>query len=334
MNPDWQTFLTESGAFSPAPATALPNGFCALPDQGLLRIHGEDARTFLQGQTTCDIAALAPGRSRLGAFCTVKGRVLANFHVFRSGEAYYLLLPAELAEPLAKRLRLYVLRSKVAIEDLTPARGFIGLFGTGAPADSGIDWPESESPLIERADHLVFGLGEQPERCLVAAEPATARRLWSCLEADPGFTRTGPEAWTLKDIEAGLPTVTQAVSEEFLPQMLNLDLLGGIGFKKGCYTGQEVVARTHYLGNLKRRMFRLRGPGGVEVRAGDAVFEAGDADGNIGQVVMAAPESGGTSQLLAVLNLEHARAGDLRLHRKDGPKAEVLPLPYAFETSA
>jgi folate-binding protein YgfZ len=306
-------------------------GFCALPECGLLFIHGEDAGQFLQGQATCDVHALNPGQTGLGAFCTAKGRVVASFRMFRSMRGYYLFLPVSLVETVAKRLQLYMLRSRVIIENLTQSYGCIGLLLDESPLDRGaysLDLPEKSTEGVERDDEVIFRLADDSNRYLVAATTDAARRLWSELGHHAELTRCSPNIWNLMDIEEGLPTITPAVSEEFLPQMLNLDILGGISFKKGCYTGQEIVARTHYLGHLKRRLLRFRGHGHVLPQPGGVIYGAHSGDGNCGQVVMAASETDETFQLLAVINLEHMESADLRLHQADGPKLELLSLPY------
>lgn len=320
MSDEWSTFLNENAATPELPVDAGRFAFCGLTDSGLLRVSGEDAETFLQGQSTCDIAGLKPGESGLGAFCNPKGRVIASFRILRQSEGYYLLVPTDLVEAIHKRLRIYVLRSKVSIENLTPQRGFIGLF------DSAVETVSSDVAI---GDIVTIPIGRNPGRRLIAAETDAAKRIWQDLRSSPEFTAVAPRVWRLRDIEEGLPSETQNTSEEFLPQMLNLDVLGGISYRKGCYTGQEVVARTHFLGNLKRRMFRLRAIAEREPEPGDPLYRS---DGQrVGQIVAAAPEAENTFQLLAVLPADRAHDADLRLLRPDGPAVEFLTLPYTFD---
>lgn len=175
-------------------------------------------------------------------------------------------------------------------------------------------------------------IGPSRRRVLIAAEMGSAKRIWQALAATPGYSLVKSDAWHLRNIEEGLPSVTQATSEEFLPQMLNLDVLGGVSYRKGCYTGQEIIARTHFLGNLKRRMFRLRTLDERRPVPGDPLYRAGEAEGQrLGQVVAAAPEEERGFQLLAVLPLERTQDSDIRLFRPDGPAVEFLALPYTFE---
>lgn len=306
------------------------NGFSALAHYGLIKVGGEDASGFLQGQLTCDVNALTPGGSCLGAQCNPKGRVIANFHLLRGERDFYLLLAADLAPVARKRLQMYVLRSKVALDDLTPGRAMIGLFGTGYAsglAALGIDIPDSPGAVLERPGCLVFRLADGTGRCLIAADVELAQRMESSLRG--ALALADPNLWRLAGIEAGIPEITAAASEEFLPQMLNLDALGGIGFQKGCYTGQEIVTRTHFLGQLKRRMFRLRCRSETEPAPGTLIYDAGEAEPrNVGQVVAAAAEVPDGYQLLAVMGVDHDLGGDYRLLRPDGPKTEFLPLPY------
>lgn len=325
MNDEWANLLRESPTNPKLPLTAVGKAFCGLADLGLLRVSGEDAGIFLQGQSTCDVAALRPDGSCPGAFCNAKGRVIASFNIIRHDACYYLVVPADLAETIHKRLRIYVLRSKVSIENLTPHRGFVGLFGAGSKLPGG--------PVSDQSGNvLTIPIGQLSERTLIAAETATARRIWQDLQASPDYVQVRPSAWRLKNIEEGLPSGTQATSEEFLPQMLNLDLLGGISYRKGCYTGQEVVARTHFLGHLKRRMFRLRTFGDREPEPGDPIYQADDAaEPRLGLVVTAAQESEQAFQLLAVLPLDRAGSTSLRLFRPDGPAVEFLTMPYTFD---
>lgn len=305
-----------------------------MTDQGLLRVSGADAALFLQGQTTSDVLALPPDHAGYGALCTPKGRVIANFRLLRSGRGFYLLLPAELAEIIRKRLQTYVLRSKVVVEDLTADYGAIGLLGAGLEslADGcGVNIPAAPGSCQDQPDALSLRLSDGTGRCLIASRTAVIPRLLECLSEKLG--RVDSELWRLADIRAGIPEVVAGTREEFLPQMLNLDLLGGIGFKKGCYTGQEIVTRTHYLGQLKRRMFRLSSATEATPPAGAPVYEVSGAEPRaIGTVVAAARGDSGKTELLAVLSVEHCRSGNLRLIRPDGPAAGWLPLPYSIDS--
>lgn len=326
MNEHWSTVLA---AQAPA-AEGMPPGpaYCGLSDYAVLRVSGADAATFLQGQATCDVAALPPGGVTHGAFCTPKGRAIASFRMLRQQDAFHLLLPAELASDLRKRLQIFVLRAKVVIEDISASLGCIGILNAGA----GADWQAVAARHADADEEswLVFP-AEAGKRWLLAAAAENAERLWHGLGEEPGFTAASAMAWRLAEIEAGIPAIVQNTREEFLPQMLNLDLLGGIGYQKGCYTGQEIVARTHYLGQLKRRMFRLRCRSGTEPHPGHHIYDADKPDSrNIGQVIAVAGEADGSCQLLAVITLDHA-GGNLHLQSPDGPSLAILDLPYSWK---
>lgn len=332
---------TNPDDFPDAIARSTPNpamgdkAFCDLSGLGLLRVCGDDAAGFLQGQATCDVLALLPGRSGYGALCTPKGRVIANFRLLRTDSGYHLLLPDELAEIVRKRLQTHVLRSRVVVEDLTPGHGVIGLLGTGfesMAAGCGVAFPAEPGRCLEQPGVLSLRLDDGTGRCLVAGGTEAIGRILTGLAGT--LDRADPEAWRLRDIEAGIPEVVAATMEEFLPQMLNLDILGGIGFRKGCYTGQEIVTRTHFLGQLKRRMFRLTSAAGSVPPAGAPVFDAERPEaGTIGAVVSAARTPTGNVQLLAVLSIESRQTGNLRLLQPEGAEAALLTLPYSVEIS-
>ena len=333
MNTPWRVFLENALCATESPMRGEGTGFCGLPGYGLLRVSGEDAENFLQGQLTADVKALLPGRGGFGALCTPKGRVISSFHLLRSDRLYYFLLPADLSETVRTRLQTYVLRSRVTLENLTPERGFLGLLGSGPESfagDEGLAFPDTPGTWLDEADTLAFRLDDGSKRCLIAAPTARAVEIWSRLSR--GNSLVDSEAWRLADIKAGLPEVVPGTTGEFLPQMLNLDVLGGIGFQKGCYTGQEIVTRTHYLGQIKRRMFHLRCRTESAPYPGTPVFDAFETEPlHAGMVVLAARADSENFDLLAVLGIESSRRGRLRVFRPDGPPAEVLPLPYSVD---
>ncbi|MFO1467109.1 MAG: hypothetical protein U1F35_11855 [Steroidobacteraceae bacterium] len=260
----------------------------------VLRFTGPDASTFLQGQLTADTRRLAGGEVLLAALCTPQGRVIALLRLLTDGEAVLALLPAELANAVHESLRRYVLRAKVRIEDARESIAIAGVFGCEALRRAGLEAPAPGHRLAQ-------------DGLLLAAVPADAQRTWvlgsagllrerlRLGDAQPGFEA----AWRAADIAAGLPQVYEATREAFVPQMLNLDLLEGISFSKGCYTGQEIVARTQHLGRIKRRLFVLSLPAG-EHHIGESVLLADGRSGRLTDLV-ATPAGW---RALAVLNLE------------------------------
>ncbi len=296
-------------------------GACPLPDWAVIRVTGADAGNFLQGQSTGEVLGLVAGVMGCGAFCTPKGRVIANFRLARIEDAFYLLLAADLAAAVQQRLQRYVLRSKVVIECLE--RTLLGVWGAGSgPALDGLG--------LGRAGAERFRLAETGECHWLAIGPDA--RLDGLL---PICQPLHPDAWRWRDLDAGFPLVGAACSEAFLPQMLNLDLLGGVSFKKGCYTGQEIVTRTHFLGQLKRRLFRLHGVGGDMPAPGCTVLDTRqDESRTAGQIVNACRNPQGGWDVLAVLALELADSPQLRAMTPDGPLLAMGALPYAITDPA
>lgn len=279
-----------------------------LDDLRLLAVTGDDRAAFLQGQLTQDVARARADTTVMTGWADPKGRLMFAGHLFvaRPGpeEALALLVPAELADVLLRRLRMYLLRAKaqVTLLDMPLA----GLFGT--PAES----PGAQSVRLHGQDgrHLLLGPAADDARC-------------GALDQDPARDLAGARrAWKLADIRAGLPTVVAATTGEFVPQMVNLDLIGGISFTKGCYTGQEIVARMKYLGRVKRRMLRFGTAG--DPPAPGASLHAGR--GAVGQVVSSAPAETG-SEFLAVVVLDDL-PGPFFLDEAGTLPARRLELPY------
>jgi len=271
----------------------------ALPFLGVLRLVGPDAATFLQGQVTHDTRLLADGRTLLAACSTPQGRVIALPRLRQHGDAVLALLPTELVEPLAARLRRFVLRARV---ELQVARG-IAVGWTDAAAGAG--------------DAVWFDYA--PGRRVLAAPDATIAAMAAA--PDAAAARRVEEAWWSADIADGLPQVFAGSSGAFVPQMLNLDLLDGISFAKGCYTGQEIVARTQNLGRIKRRTARFRVPTGPQLPPLAGLALDGE---KVAEVVMSAPR-GDAAEMLAVTSLE---AWGRTLLADDGREAVPLALPY------
>ena len=260
----------------------------------LLRFHGSDAKTFLQGQLTCDLDQVTADQAQFGGYCTPKGRLLANFMLWSTPQGYLMHTPADVSASVADRLRKFVLRSEVRIE----RDSGIGVLGLAGPAASlllqqGLMLPQRRLAVGRHAGVSVVRL--PGDNFLVAAASNEMAALWKMLtnHAIP----VGAECWNWLQIEAGVPWITAVTQDQFLPQMIGLDAIGGVSFDKGCYTGQEIVARTHYLGEVKRKLRLGRTRGGV--RAGDALLTAGQQSGT---VLNAASVPGEGSALLAVVS--------------------------------
>ena len=265
----------------------------------LLRVHGRDAKTFLQGQLTCDLDQVTSDQAQFGGYCTPKGRLLANFMLLSTPQGYLMHLPADVSGSVADRLRKFVLRSDVKIERESSLRA-LGLAGPAASAvlqqELGAQ-PQQQLAIVLHARASMVRL--PGANFLLVAALTDMAALWESLakRAVPA----GAECWNWVQIQAGSPWITAATQDQFLPQMIGLDSIGGVSFDKGCYTGQEIVARTHYLGEVKRKLRLGRTRGGV--RAGDALLRAGQ---QCGTVLNAASIPGDAWVLLAVVSEQAA----------------------------
>jgi len=290
---------------------------------GLLSCTGDEARDFLHAQLTSDIAGLGPDQARHAGWCSAKGRLLATFLVVPREEGFLLQLAQDLAPAVVKRLSMFILRAKAKLADAGGQWAQIGVWGTGAAgrlAALGLPAPQGELAIERSGEAVVVRVDAQ--RFLVTVPRHQHARLINELGD------AGDEAWSLQEIRAGRPLVVQATQELFVPQMLNLQRLGAVDFNKGCYPGQEIVARTQYRGVLKRRMLRARV---AALAAPAAELYADDLSGQSGgTVVNAASVPEGGSELLAVAQIGSLDSGSpIRLGAPDGPRLELLPLPYA-----
>jgi folate-binding protein YgfZ len=345
MITDWKDFLLDAGAeFNEAgvlhfgnlrrelSVAITGNVFADLSHYGLISVHGEDAVTFLQGQLTNDIRNVDDQHSQLSGLCNPKGRLLASFRVFHRGDSIYLCLPMDMIEAVISRLRMFVLRSKVTLEEASDTFVHLGISGQEAEQElrkfTG-ELPARVNEVTQDADRTVIRVpGIHPSfELFTSAEHA--KQLWNQLNVQSA--PIGAVAWQLLDIQAGIPVITPATREAFVPQMTNLQLIDGVSFKKGCYTGQEIVARMEYLGKLKRRMYRARVDGESEPHAGDDIFANDDAEQSVGKLVSAAPHQDGGYAMLVVLQIASAEGGtDLHLGSAAGPGIELEALPYPF----
>jgi folate-binding protein YgfZ len=278
----------------------------ALTSLGVIRIDGPDAASFLQAQVTADLRGLAPGTSTLAAWCSPQGRVIALLRIGPFADGYLAVLPRELCGSVHERLRRFVLRSRVAITDVSADLAVVGISGRE---------PGALDALPPPGELAVLRLPASRELLIGTAEPLSA--------ATAGLDPAGDDAWEARCIAEGEPEVYVSTSESWVPQMLNLDLLGAVSFRKGCYPGQEIVARTQNLGRIKRRMFRYHVAGPSLPAAGAGLF-LGKSKG--GEVVRSARRAA-TGQLLAVVSLDAAGVG---LTDETGEATcSPEPLPYA-----
>ena len=304
--------------------------FSPIEGSGLLRFSGPDAQTFLQGQLSCDVAALQPLRATYGSYNTPKGRMLASFVLWRVGADYFMQLPRTLCEPIRKRLSMYILRSKVQAVDVRDAYALFGL--TGSQIDNTLRAAALPVPdaRMKMADHDgVWVLRLDDARCEIIAQSERASGVEALLKKEA--VPADPAVWDRATILAGIPVITPPTQEEFVPQMANLDLIGGVSFSKGCYPGQEIVARMHYLGKLKQRMVLAHLDAETPPAPGDKLYSADRGDQASGTIVNAAPAPDGGFDVLAVVQTSSFGANGLHLASLDGPALKLLPMPYPLE---
>ena len=340
MIPAWQTFLATQGAQTDAQG-ALHFGpgvdevaaaqrdlvLADLSHFGLIAFSGEDTLAFLQGQITNDLRGQGLDQAVFAGYCNAKGRLQANFLVLRQADDYLLLLPDGLRETLQKRLSMFVLRSKTRARDASAEWVRLGLSGPGARALLTRTWgsaPAAGLGVLQHGDGLAIGLAEERFDLLVRPEAAPA--LWRALGAEA--RPIGHTAWDALLVDAGIPTLLPATFEAFTPQMVNMEILHGVSFNKGCYPGQEVVARTQYLGKVKRRMFLAH----VDATAAPGIhlFSSAVPDQDCGSIVNVAPTADGGHDCLAVVRLDAWESGDIRLGDRQGPLLVARPQPYAL----
>lgn len=340
MHADWEAFLAKAGAVTDdaglrhfgepqaePQAAARGTVITDLSYLSLIDVEGADAASFLQGQLSNDIFKLDEAHSQLTAYCNPKGRILSIFRVIRHDHGFMLLLPAELRERLLQRLRMYVLRAKVTLQH---DQRLIQIGISGPTASAILRKQVKTVPIINECvchnNVRLLGIPGPYPRYLVLTDATSAQTLWSAaLEATP----VGMRAWSWLDIMAGLPTIYAQTYETFVPQMVNLDLLGGVSFDKGCYSGQEIIARLHYLGKLKQRMFRAHIITDRPPAPADPIHTSIGDPQAIGHVVDAQPSPRGGCDLLAVINLAAVESAELRLGSPRGPTLTIEPLPYA-----
>ena len=294
------------------------NGIAPLSHLGVIRVQGEDAAKFLHGQLTQDFALLGMDQARLAAFLSAKGRMQASFIGFkRSATEVLLVCSRDLLPATLKRLSMFVLRAKAKLTDATADFSLYGLAGSAVDTVAG-----GAQPAWAKAD---IGTAN-----LVHLYPAggTPRVLWVAPATDPAPAGTALDEalWLWSEVQSGVATLTTPVFEAFVPQMLNYESVGGVNFKKGCYPGQEVVARSQFRGTLKRRAYVAHAAD--EVAVGAEVFSTTDLEQPCGTVVQAAPAPGGGCDAIVSLQITAAQEGSLQAGAPQGVALSLLPLPY------
>lgn len=345
MDRDWEEFLRANGALIESgrvlhfgnPSGELRaaqdgNVIADLSHWSLIRAEGKDVESFLQGQLSNDLRQIGAS-SQLHAYCNPQGRMLAILRAFRRGDALFLQLPSPLAESILKRLRMFVLRAQVTLQIADESLVRIGLSGPDVGkllAESSLPLPE-EHGCVTHGDITILRLPGPHPRAELLGPASAIRNVWQTGKP----TAVGSSAWAWLDIRAGLPIVLPETIEQFVPQMANLDLVGGISFKKGCYPGQEIVARMHYLGRLKQRMYLAHLAVETCPRPGEPLFAPDFGEQAAGAVIDAQPSVEGGCDCLAVIQISSAGSGaPISLGSPQGPRLELGTLPYTFPPAA
>lgn len=289
--------------------------YAALLDSiGLIKITGDDAESFLQGQLTCDFNTITAGHAQLGAHCNVKGRAQCTFVAFHHDGAFYLALPNDQVAPTLAALGKFALFSKV---ELAPCSD---LLAVGLGTDGVTALPDDINAItidVPHLGHMLFIAKEQAESFL------------SHLNQDPSAPKLcGDNAWHLSLINRGVAMIGQAQSEQWIPQEMNYDLINGVNFKKGCYKGQEIIARIHYRGQSKVRthLLEIEGTTALQVHTGDKIT----AENTNGTILAVARVNERTLRVLSTLKITDLESENLKLEQNDGCQIRVLSLPYAI----
>ncbi|GMR00821.1 MAG: folate-binding protein YgfZ [Gammaproteobacteria bacterium] len=352
MNNDWKNYLlskgtqyTEGAAFrfgdDAADNRKAENTdiICDLSQFSTLVVAGDDAKEFMQGQFTNDVEQVDEDNSQISAFCNNKGRMTANFRLFKYQQNYFFSVKNSLVEQSIKHLQNYILRAQVAVQDVSEQLVHLGVSGRNAEKllspfievpHQGIDSVSfNENYIVIR---VASGHDNEKPRYEIFCSLEHAKTLWESVSTQAETVNSA--SWDYLNIQAGLPFIDASTSEEFVPQMANMELINGVSFTKGCFTGQEIVARMHYLGKLKKRCYKVHIASEDKPAAGDKLFaENARAGQNTGMIIQAEknPESG--YDALAVIQIADT-GSNLFLNDAEGPVVTMKELPYTFESSA
>lgn len=301
----------------PAFDASTVSGVTRLTHWGVIRAQGEDAAKFLHGQLTQDFMLLGSEQARLAAFCNAKGRMQASFIGFkRATDEVLLVCPLDVLPATLKRLSMFVLRAKAKMSDASADCALYGVAGGAVPAEV-LALPQWGKATLGEQTWVRLPDGAGQPRALCCAPSASSA---------PAGSELPEQLWQWLDVRSAVVLLTQPVFEAFVPQMLNYESVGGVNFKKGCYPGQEVVARSQFRGTLKRRAYLVHAD--TELAAGQDLFHASDAEQPCGTVAAAAPHPAGGYDALVSMQISAADGQALTLATATGPGLTLLPLPY------
>jgi len=345
QNSNWLDFLKTQGAqFIDGVAVDFGNTatelvaardstvLCDLSQFATLRVSGEDAQSFLQNLCSNDIKAITPNLAQFNSLNTAKGRVLATFLIWQNGTDYFLHLPNALLATIQKKLSMYVLRSKVKIEDVSSQLVSLGISGKEAESilKNHLNVPQNSNLAVaQNIATNIIRIGQA--RFQINTTIEVAIELWKKLGTHA--QKVGSPCWDWLNIRDGMPAILPPTQEQFVLQMLNLDLLGGVSFKKGCYPGQEIVARMHYLGKLKQRTFLAHLESDVAPQPNDTLYSDDYSGQSSGNIVNAALAPNGGYDVLASLHINTViNLHDVHWKMPNGNVLKFQQLPYSFPT--
>lgn len=307
--------------------------YTELPGMACYEVSGEDAQSFLQSQFTNDVNEVNATHGQLNSYCTPKGRMMAIFYICQWQDNYYLVIPNDIASAVMQRIQMYVMRAKVTITERSDQFRIHALFGQ--QAEQTLSQLNFQAPKNDYETNSLEGgcciriPGIVPRYILFGEESISNLIDKKVADDESNISISTPEYWQWLDIMSGIPMIYTETQEAFVPQMTNLELISGVSFSKGCYPGQEVVARLHYLGNANRRMYRIESSEIIEIKTGDDIY-ASDSEKNqaIGKVVTAITTGTQGVTALAVLRVEAAENNKLAISSSTGPEVKIMSLPY------
>ncbi len=333
MQNSWQVFLEEQEAtiqdndiikFDNTDISISETALASpLSGFALLAISGNDRHAFLHGQFINDLNLIEEPAAQLSAWCNPKGQVITNFLIINTGISYLLIFKQDLKNVVQQRLNMFVMRSDVTIEDITDSSPLIGLANTNSNDlfSLGTDIPTNSGQIYAADGLIIICHPDNSGRYLITGSiEALINKL---PELNKSLTMSSSSVWNLLDILAGLPWITSITQEQFLPQMLNLDALNGLSYQKGCYPGQEVIARLHYRGEANKRLQLINSE--VELKVGVNIYENQSED-KVGTIISSEKHPDGNFYGLAVIALD-------MLNEKlffDNKEITIADLPYAI----